>query len=73
MKAVTQDIGMNLQVFTQEPKSIGSIARLMECPSIGRSVRQTWSLVTNSLSLLLSENIRVFVTTADRPMNYTEP
>jgi hypothetical protein len=73
MKAFTQDIGMNPQAFTREPKSMGSIAQLTECPSVGRSVCQTWSLVTNSLSLLLSENIGASVTTAECPMNYSDP
>jgi len=41
MDAFTQDLDMNPQALTQEPKSIGSIAQLMECPSVGRSVRQT--------------------------------
>jgi hypothetical protein len=36
------------QAFTLEPKSIGSVARLTECPSVGRSVHQTRDFVTYS-------------------------
>ena len=73
MKAITQDIGVNSQDFTREPKSIGSVAQSMECPSVGWSVYQTRSLVTNSLSLLLSENSEVSIASVERLMNYTEP
>ena len=41
MKASTQDLGMNPRTFTQEPKSIGSVAQLTECPSLGWSIRQS--------------------------------
>ena len=64
---------MDPKAFTQEPKSIGSVARLMECPSVVRSVRQTLSLVTNSLSPLMSENIGASITAVECPMNYSEP
>jgi len=38
MDAFTQDLDMNPQALTQEPKIIGSVARLTECPSVGWSV-----------------------------------
>jgi hypothetical protein len=41
MDAFTRDLDMNPQSLTQEPKSIGSIARLMEYLLIGKSIRQT--------------------------------
>ena len=41
MDAFTRDLDMNPQALTQEPKSIGSVAQLTECPLVGRSVRQT--------------------------------
>jgi hypothetical protein len=41
MDAFTRYLDMNPQALAQEPKSIGSIARLIEYLSVGWSVRQT--------------------------------
>ena len=58
------------QDFHKEPRGIGYVTQLVECPLVGWSVRHSRSLVTYSLSFLLSDTAECLSLMVECPLNY---